>query len=110
MTADRNLRQAVAELMVDVHLIPRELADVHVAEMDDIEIAQRFRMYTGLELSASERNQKSGSDFYQVFRSATATARREAFNPAPAISDRVEARISLPELVEKTWSDGGGGR
>lgn len=84
MTADRSLRQAVTELMVEIHLIPLELAVYHVEQMDEIELHERFRTYTGTELSAMERQPQSGSDFYQVFGSATATARFIAFNPGPA--------------------------
>lgn len=105
MTADRSLRQAVADLMVDVHLIPRELAAFHVSEMDDFEVAGRFSLYTGLELSADRRKTQSDSDFYQVFGIATATARCSALNCEP-----VPNRRALPELEERTWSDGGVGR
>lgn len=79
----KNLRRTVSELMVDVHLIPRELADYHVAQMDQIELWRRFSMYTGTELSVVGRNQQSGPDFYPVFGFATATARTAALNPVP---------------------------
>ncbi|HZC23342.1 MAG TPA: hypothetical protein VE866_08385 [Candidatus Binatia bacterium] len=39
----------------------------------------------GTELSAERRNQESGSDFYPVFGSATATARLSVLNPAPEL-------------------------
>lgn len=85
MIAERNLRRAVSELMVEVHLITPELADYHVERMDQAELWQRFVMYTGMELSAEGRNQQSGSDFYQVFGSATATARLSTLNPVPEL-------------------------
>jgi len=109
MTADRNLRRAVSELMVIVHLVTPELAEQHVAEMDQIELWRRFCMYTGMELSAEWRQKQSGSDFYQVFGSATATARYR-HSTLFLVPDRSGAGKSLPELEEKTWSEGGGGR
>jgi hypothetical protein len=78
-----HLRQEVSELMVLVHLIPRELAEEHVSRMDDVEVRDRFQRYTGMELSVARRNQQSGSDFYPVFGSATATARSATLNPVP---------------------------
>lgn len=90
MTADRNLRRAVSELMVEIHLVSPELADQYVTEMDEVELRRRFHMYTGMELSVAERNQQSGSDFYQVFGSATATARLTALNPVPGIPTKHE--------------------
>jgi hypothetical protein len=89
MIAERNLWRAVSELMVEVHLITPELADYHVARMDQVELRDRFRMYTGMELSAEGRNQQSGSDFYPVFGSATATARVSALNSLPELPTEV---------------------
>jgi hypothetical protein len=89
MIAERNLRRAVSELMVEVHLITPELADYHVARMDQVELRDRFRMYTGMELSVVGRNQQSGSDFYPVFGFATATARTAALNPVPELPTEV---------------------
>jgi hypothetical protein len=84
------LRDAVSELMVRAHLIPRELADQHAAEMTEVELAWRFCWYarngfeiSEMELSVVGRTDQSGSDFYQVFGSATATARLTALNPVP---------------------------
>lgn len=74
-------RAQVVDLMVEIHLIPRELAEYQVVGMDEIEIARRFEMYTGMELSAAGRTQNSEPDFYPVFGFATATARSAAFNP-----------------------------
>ena len=69
--------------MTEVHLITPQLANFHVARMDQVELWRRFRMYTGMELSVAGRNQQSGPDFYPVFGFATATARAAALNPAP---------------------------
>ena len=84
------LRETVRNLMVARHRISIELADYHVSRMDDAEVRRRFRMYarnriSGMELSAVRRNQQSEPDFYQVFGFATATARRTALNPVPAL-------------------------
>jgi hypothetical protein len=78
-----SLRQKVAELMAARHCITRELAREHVAAMTPAEVRQRFRRYVGMESSVVRRNEQSVSDFYQVFGSATATARRTALNPVP---------------------------
>jgi hypothetical protein len=71
----RELRQEVSELMALVHLIPPELAEGHVAQMDDVEVWDRFQRYTGMELSAAgpkpERNNVSSTQFS---RPATMTA------------------------------------
>ena len=83
MITIRNLRRTVSELMVEVHLIAPELADYHVARMDQVELWKRFSMYTGMELSVAGRNKQSGSDFHPVFGFATATARPAALNPVP---------------------------
>ena len=40
-----NDRDRVAKAMVIVHLVPRELADVWAATMDQAEIDRRFAMY-----------------------------------------------------------------
>lgn len=47
------LRVEVRELMVEVHRIAPEMADQYVRMMDDVEVERRFRMYTGMELSAA---------------------------------------------------------
>ena len=84
------LRETVRNLMAERHRISIELADYHVSQMDDAEVRRRFRMYSravsGMELSAVRRNQQSEPDFYQVFGFATATARRTALNPVPALT------------------------
>ena len=49
-----NDRVKVAQLMVAVHLIPRELADYHVARMDDAAIAFRLAMYARQGIQSSE--------------------------------------------------------
>ena len=41
----KTLRQAVSELMVAVHKIPRELADHHTSQMDEVDLAWRFEYY-----------------------------------------------------------------
>jgi hypothetical protein len=46
-----SLQECVAQLMVHVHRIPRELADYHVATFDVEELVRRLRMYSGMELS-----------------------------------------------------------
>jgi len=48
-----SLRVEVQELMVEIHLIPPDLATYHINQMDDPEIERRFHMYTGIELSAA---------------------------------------------------------
>ena len=78
--------------MIAVHAISRELADYHVSQMSQAELADRFRRYTGMELSVAGRNTQSGSDFYPVFGSATATARRAALNPVPDLPIEHESR------------------
>jgi hypothetical protein len=90
MITIRNLRRTVSQLMTEIHLITPQLADYHVAGMDQVELWRRFRMYTGTELSVEGRNQHSGSDFYQVFGFATATARLSALNPVPEQSTEHE--------------------
>jgi hypothetical protein len=62
LTADRDLRRAVAELMVDVHLIPIELANYYAAQMDDFELVRRFQMYTGMELSVGSAFQEESQN------------------------------------------------
>jgi hypothetical protein len=108
------LRQRVCNLMVFAHKIPLDLAEHHSAAMTAIELMDRLRMYarSGVaaqmnrsretELSVAGRNTQSGPDFYQVFGSATATARRAALNPVSA-SSRSErrSRKNLPELEVK---------
>lgn len=44
------LRVEVRELMAEIHLIPPELAEYFVQQMDDVEVERRFKMYTGMEL------------------------------------------------------------
>jgi len=39
------IRRLVVDLMVFAHRIPHELADRHVAEMDDAELHRRIAMY-----------------------------------------------------------------
>jgi hypothetical protein len=41
-------RPLLVRVMCDVHLIPPELAQFHVSEMDDFEVLRRFRMYAEL--------------------------------------------------------------
>lgn len=50
--SDRALRQALSDFMVEVNLITRELAEYHIQSMTDLEVEERFRMQTGMELSA----------------------------------------------------------
>jgi hypothetical protein len=98
----KTLRRKVSELMVRVHQIAPELADYHIVQMDEEELQQRLRRYSGMELSVVERNQQSGPDFYQVFGSATATARCTALNPVPELPTEQESgRNNLPELEVK---------
>lgn len=48
-----SLQQQVGQLMVAVHAIPPELASHHVSQMTQDELADRFRQYTGTELSVA---------------------------------------------------------
>ncbi len=98
------LPEFIVRFMVRAHLISPELAAYHVSQMDEAELLRRFRQYAGAELSVAGRNTQSAADFYQVFGFATATARLAALNPAPGLGSD-----PLPELEEKTWSDGRGG-
>lgn len=81
----RSMRQEVCELMAVIHLIPPDLAEYRVVQMDEIELHRRFCMYTGMELSVAGRNQQSGPDFYPVFGFATAKARLAALNPVSVL-------------------------
>jgi hypothetical protein len=75
--------------MVAAHGISSELADYHSSRMCQAELEDRFRRYTGAELSVAARNQQSGPDFYPVFGFATATARTAALNPVPDLPSEV---------------------
>jgi hypothetical protein len=79
------LRRRVALQMVRAHQISRALAIWHAARMEREELEFRDRRYSETELSVAGRNQQSGSDFYQVFGSATATARPAVLNPVPEL-------------------------
>lgn len=73
------LRETITNLMVNVHLIPRELAEIHVTAMSDAEAKRRFRMYSrlrsGAELSAESPNLRAGDVSSTRFsRPATMTA------------------------------------
>ena len=73
------LRQTVTNLMVNVHEIPRELAEAHVAAMTDVELKRRFHMYSrlrvGMELSVEDSNLSAGHVYSTRFsRPATMTA------------------------------------
>lgn len=104
------MRPQVVELMQVVHLISRDLAERHVSQMDETEVAQRFCMYTGMELSAEWRKKQSVPDFSPVFGSATATARSRHSTLSPLADPSEAVRSFLPELEEKTGALGGGGR
>jgi len=68
-------RTKVAELMVAVHLISRELADHHVREMADDEIERWLRRYSEMELSAVGPTPRAGAERSTRFsRPATMTA------------------------------------
>ena len=44
----KSLRETVSELMVIVHLVTPALAAEYVSQMDEVEIRDRFRRYTGM--------------------------------------------------------------
>jgi hypothetical protein len=98
-----DLRQRVREFMVEVHKITPELASIHVSEMDAVELRRRFRNYIrlGAELSAAGPTQKSGTDFYQVFGTATTTAGCAALYCAPSTGFEVSPEKSMPESEAK---------
>lgn len=76
----KSLRSQVVDLMVEVHLIPRELAVYHVRRMDDIEIVRRFCMYTGMELSAADPHTTRARSFHPVLISRDDDGRLTALN------------------------------
>ena len=94
----RNLRRTISELMIDVHLIAPELAEYHVAQMDQIELWRRFSMYTGMELSVADDQTSAGQRcFYQVACvPATYTGTSAALNPVP------ETRVPGPQFHSGT--------
>lgn len=92
----KSLRETIVQLMVEIHLVSLDYALERVSEMDEIELHRRFRMYTGTEfpgtdLSASKRLSRAETDFYQVFGSATATARCAALKSAPELPTEPES-------------------
>ena len=79
-----NLRKIVSEQMVAVHKIRPELADHHVAAMDNEELMDRFTRYTGMELSVADPKTERTNVFTSRFsRPATMTAGLAALNPVP---------------------------
>ncbi len=46
-TSPQNLRQTLADLMVEVNRISPELADYHLAQMTDREVREQFELRAG---------------------------------------------------------------
>jgi hypothetical protein len=115
----KNLRQVVSELMVRIHRISPELADLHVREMEPSEVKWRFLFYVrsglaGMELSVASATLRAGYESSTRFsRPATMTARPRRSTlfplypmPDSELENRVrKARRSLPRQVPESETE-----
>lgn len=104
----KTLRAELAELMVQRHLISRELADYHVREMTDVRVAEEWLLYMnfGAELSAAGPNPRTGN---AVSCPGSTTrdddGRPAALNRTPNSAERQDRRESHARFgSKKTWA------
>ena len=90
----KSLRSQVVDLMIEIHLIPRELAVYYVRRMDDIEIASRFCMYTGMELSADANRERARSSYPALISRDDGTL---ALNPVSVYPTGQNPETAMPE-------------
>jgi hypothetical protein len=77
------LRRVVSDSMVRIHLIPPDLAEYHVSQMDDEEVLSRFKLYAEMELSAVGPTLRGEPISTRFLASPTTTADRTALSPVP---------------------------
>lgn len=76
-----NLRQCLSELMVERHLITRELADYHVDQMSDGTVEEEYRLYARQGVGVGPRPTEirpSNSDSGRDGRPRTFTPQRDS--------------------------------